>query len=79
MFNYNNPFNDKTSYFHNSMGVIVKLLRYQELIDNHLTKGNVSVLSMLNCGWIITPQGKAFNLLLGINPLGYAGLFQKTK
>lgn len=83
VFNYNNPFNEsKTSYFHNSIGGYhaAKLLRYQELIDNHLTKGNVSVLSMLNCGWIITPQGKAIqSSSQGINPLGHAWFISDKK
>ena len=83
MFNYNNPFNEsKTSYFHNSIGGYhaAKLLRYQELIDNHLTKGNVSVLSMLNCGWVITPQGKAIqSSSQGINPLGHAWFVSDKK
>ena len=83
VFNYNNPFNEsKTSYFHNSIGGYhaAKLLRYQELIDNHLTKGNVSVLSMLNCGWIITPQGKAIqSSSQGINPLGHAWFVSDKK
>ncbi|MAO71228.1 MAG: hypothetical protein CMD02_01810 [Flavobacteriales bacterium] len=83
VFNYNNPFNEsKTSYFHNSIGGYhaAKLLRYQELIDNHLTKGNVSVLSMLNCGWIITPQGIAIrSTSQGINPLGHAWFVSENK
>ena len=83
VFNYNNPFNEsKTSYFHNSIGGYhaAKLLRYQELIDNHLTKGNVSVLSMLNCGWVITPQGKAIqSSSQGINPLGHAWFVSDKK
>jgi len=76
VFNYNNPFNEsKTSFFHNSIGGYhaAKLLRYQELIDNQLSQNNVLVLSMLNCGWIITPQGEAVeSKLAGINPLGDA-------
>jgi len=74
VFNYNNPFNEsRTSYFHNSIGGYhaAKLLRYQELIDHQLTKNNTSVLSMLNCGWMITPQGQAIpSTSQGINPLG---------
>jgi len=76
VFNYNNPFNEsRTSYFHNSIGGYhaAKLLRYQELIDHQLTKNNTSVLSMLNCGWMITPQGQAIpSTSQGINPLGNA-------
>ncbi len=83
VFNYNNPFNEsRTSYFHNSIGGYhaAKLLRYQELIDNHLTQNNTSVLSMLNCGWVITPQGEAVeSKLTGINPLGNAWFVTEVK
>jgi len=83
VFNYNNPFNEsRTSYFHNSIGGYhaAKLLRYQELIDNHLTQNNTSVLSMLNCGWVITPQGEAVeSRLTGINPLGNAWFVTEVK
>ncbi|MBT5858464.1 MAG: YfhO family protein, partial [Flavobacteriales bacterium] len=83
VFNYNNPFNEsRTSYFHNSIGGYhaAKLLRYQELIDNHLTQNNTSVLSMLNCGWVITPQGEAVESnLTGINPLGNAWFVTEVK
>ncbi|MDA9663560.1 YfhO family protein [bacterium] len=83
VFNFNNPFNEsRTSYFHNSIGGYhaAKLLRYQELIDKQLTKNNTSVLSMLNCGWMITPQGKAIpSSTQGINPLGYAWFVSNVK
>ena len=86
--NYNNPFNESiTSYFHNSIGGYhaAKLLRYQELIDNHLSKNNTSVLSMLNCGWIITPNQQNNKMQavesksIGINPLGHAWFASEKK
>ena len=83
VFNYNNPFNEsRTSYFHNSIGGYhaAKLLRYQELIDHQLTKNNTSVLSMLNCAWMITPQGQAISSTSqGINPLGNAWFVSEIK
>jgi hypothetical protein len=52
-------FNDNsTSYFHQSVGgySAVKLFRYQDLIDYHLSKGNMKVFNMLNTKYFI--QGK---------------------
>ena len=59
-----NPFNEAfTSYKHNSIGGYspAKLARYQDLIDNHLSKMNWNVISMLNTRFIITEDGVVEN------------------
>jgi len=52
-------FNDNnTSYFHQSVGgySAAKLILYQDLIENHLSKGNMNVFNMLNTKYFITGQ-----------------------
>lgn len=68
------PFNDAaTSYFHHHVGgySAVKLLRYQELIENHLSKFEMNVYNMLNTRYFISkgpdgnPTAQPNNMALG--------------
>jgi hypothetical protein len=77
------PFNDaSTSYFHKSIGGYhgAKLRRYQEIIEHHLTKGNMNVFNMLNTKYFIVPdQNKQPQPQVNFEALGNAWFVRDVK
>ncbi len=66
-----NPFQDGiTSYYHKSVGgySAIKLQRYNELIDAHLSKNNTAVLNMLNTKYIIFQNQQTGEIMAQRNP-----------
>lgn len=55
------PFNSsQASYFHKCIGgySAIKLRRYQDVIDHHISQNNISVLNMLNTKYIVSQEGQ---------------------
>jgi len=78
------PFNDAmTSYFHKSVGGYhpAKLIRYQDLIEHHISKNNINVLNMLNTRYFITQHPETKQPVAQRNPgaLGNAWLVHQIK
>ena len=77
-------FNDaSTSYFHNSIGGYhgAKLKRYQELIENQISKNNMAVLDMLNTKYFIMQSQEGGGPMAQQNPgaLGAAWFVKEYK
>ena len=77
-----NPFTDAlTSYHHKSVGGYhgAKLIRYQDMIDKHLSKQNMQVINMLNTKYLITQNKKTRQKKVQLNPaaLGNAWFVNK--
>lgn len=66
-----NPFTDAmTSFHHMSIGGYhgAKLIRYQDMIDRHLSKNNNNVLDMLNTRYYIVPNRQTNQVEVKGNP-----------
>jgi hypothetical protein len=70
----NGPFNSaRASYFHNSVGGYhpAKLGLYQDIIENQLSKGNMTVFNMLNTRYFIQANPKTGQPLASLNPAAF--------
>lgn len=79
------PFNDATtSFYHKSIGgySAIKLSRYQDLIENQISKNNIEVMNMLNTRYIIaSPRQEGAEPIVQRNPAAYgnAWFVKQTK
>ena len=76
------PFNDaRTSYYLKSIGgySAAKLRRYQDLIDQHLSKMHMPVINMLNTKYFIVPDQETGAPVVQLNPdaMGNAWFVEK--
>ena len=72
-----------TSYFHKSIAGYspAKLQRYQDIIDNHISRFNINVLNMLNTKYVIQQDQQTGQKFVQINPdaLGNAWFVNELK
>ena len=66
----------RTSYFHHSLGGYhgAKLGKYQDVIDNHIMKGNFEVINMLNTKYVISNKNGQAVVQKNSSALGNAWL-----
>ena len=70
-----------TSYYHKSIGGYhaAKLQRYQDMIEYHISKGNMNVLNMLNTKYIIGGQPGSETVNMNPAALGNAWFVNKVE
>ena len=71
----------RTAYFHKTLGgySAAKMMRYQDLIETHIGRGNQSVINMLNAKYILQDQGNGLKAVRNPNALGNAWLVKNVK
>ena len=77
-----NTFNEaRTSYYLKSIGgySAAKLRRYQDLIDEHLSKGHMPVIGMLNTKYLLIPDDDQMAIQLNPYALGNAWFVERLQ